>query len=138
MALEPSILKGTKKILGLAEDYVVFDFDICTHINAALSNLSQFGVISHAGLVHVEDDALTWEDLSETFEFQNNEILGLVKQYVYLKVRTVFDPPQTSYLIEAMDKQIAEHEWRLSHAREMQRPYYEVPHWLVEEEEETV
>jgi hypothetical protein len=41
-----------------------------------------------------------------------------VKSYVFLRVRQLFDPPQTSYLIDAMDKQIKELEWRLNVHRE--------------------
>jgi hypothetical protein len=37
---------------------------------------------------------------------------------VFLKVRQLFDPPNTSYLIEAMEKQIREFEWRLNTNRE--------------------
>lgn len=125
MALEDSILKSTKKILGLSEEYTVFDYDICTHINAALSVLSQLGVIGPS-LMPVEDDTMTWAQLLGTFEFPSNEMLGLVKPYIYLKVKMLFDPPQTSYLIEAMERQIAEKEWRLNHAREMNVPYLEV------------
>lgn len=127
--LEQSILTGTKKLLGLAEDYTVFDHDVCTYINTALSNLVQLGVIGPALMVHVEDKDMTWDDLIETLEFPNNELLGMIKNYVGLKARTFFDPAGTSFLIEAMDKQIAELEWRMNHAREMNMPYLHEPHW---------
>ena len=42
--MEKSILISTKKILGIAEDYTVFDLDIITHINTAFSTLTQLGV----------------------------------------------------------------------------------------------
>jgi hypothetical protein len=44
--------------------------------------------------------------------------LSLVRTYVFLRVRMLFDPPTTSFHIEAMDKQILEHEHRLSYFRE--------------------
>ena len=47
-------------------------------------------------------------------DFQYNS----VKSYVFLKVRQLFDPPQTSYLITAVEKQIEELEWRLNTHRE--------------------
>lgn len=117
--LEQSILTGTKKLLGLGEDYVEFDHDVCTYINTALSNLAQLGVISPSALNHVEDKEMVWDDLIASLETPSNEMLGMVKNYVGLKARMLFDPPGTSYLIEAMDKQIAELEWRMNHAREM-------------------
>ncbi len=42
--MEQSILTSTKKILGIAEDYIVFDLDIMTYINAAFSTLTQLGI----------------------------------------------------------------------------------------------
>ena len=42
--MEQSILKSTKNILGIADDYDVFDLQIMTHINSAFSTLTQLGV----------------------------------------------------------------------------------------------
>ena len=44
--------------------------------------------------------------------------LNAVKTYVYLRVRLLFDPPGTSYLVDALNNQIKEHEWRLNQLRE--------------------
>ena len=107
-----SILDGTKKILGLAADYTVFDQDIITHINSAFSTLSQLGV-GPSTPFFIEDAEPTWEELP----LPANQ-LQMVRTYIYLKVRMLFDPPGTSYLIEAMNKQILEHEWRLNAFRE--------------------
>lgn len=38
----------------------------------------------------------------------------LVKSYLYLKTRLIFDPPDTGVLHEAMERQITEFEWRLN------------------------
>ena len=40
--------------------------------------------------------------------------LAGVKTYIYLKVRLVFDPPQSSAAMEAIKQNIAELEWRLN------------------------
>lgn len=42
--MEKSILKSTKKILGIEENYTAFDLDITTHINSSLSTLTQVGI----------------------------------------------------------------------------------------------
>jgi hypothetical protein len=110
--MEQSILNSTKKILGISDDYTVFDLDIITHINSALSTLTQLGVGPASGFM-IEDDTAEWADFIED-DIQYNA----VKSYVYLKVRSLFDPPTTSYLISAVDKQIAEFEWRLNVHRE--------------------
>jgi hypothetical protein len=110
--MEASILLSTKKILGLAPDYTVFDHDVITHINTAFSILTQLGIGPPEGFM-IEDADAVW------FEFVEDDMqLNSVKTYVYLKVRQFFDPPQTSYLIAAMERQIQELEFRMNVYRE--------------------
>lgn len=110
--MEQSILKSTKKILGIADNYTVFDLDIITHINSAFSTLTQLGVGPAEGFM-IEGADEEWEDfVAEDFQYNS------VKSYVFLKVRQLFDPPQTSYLISAVESQIKELEWRLNVHRE--------------------
>jgi hypothetical protein len=110
--MEPSILTSTKKVLGIAETYTVFDMDILMHINAAFSILNQLGVGPVDGFF-IEDESAEWED----FDVPANQ-LNLIRTYVFLKVRLLFDPPSTSFLITAMTDQIKEYEWRLNSFRE--------------------
>src|SRR5580765_5818246 len=111
--MEQSILISTKKILGLPQDYTVFDLDVITHINTAFSTLTQLGVGPPEGFM-IEDESEVWDDFINPPDHQYNS----VKSYVFLKDRQLFDPPQTSYLITAMEKQIQELEWRLNVHRE--------------------
>lgn len=111
--MEESILTSTKKILGIAADYTAFDLDVITHINSAFSTLTQLGVGPAAGFV-IEDNTLKWADFVDADDHQYSS----VKTYVYLKVRMLFDPPSTSYVIDALNKQIQELEWRLNVHRE--------------------
>jgi len=111
--METSILTSTKKILGIAEDYTVWDLDIITHINSAFSDLTQLGVGPVAGFM-IEDATAVWED----FIPDNIQQLSWVKDIVYLKVRLLFDPPTTSYAISAMEDQIQKLEWRINVQRE--------------------
>lgn len=106
--MEESILISTKKILGLEANYIPFDLDIITHINAAFSILNQLGIGPVEGFA-IEDDEAVWGD----FDIPANQ-LNLVKTYIFLKVRTWFDPPTTSFLIDATENQIKEYEWRLN------------------------
>ena len=106
--MEPSILTSTKKILGIDAGYTVFDADITT----AFSVLTQLGVGPIGGFF-VEDDVAEWSDFVDDFIKQN-----LIKSYVFLKVRMLFDPPATSFLIAAYEKQIAEYEARILIQRE--------------------
>ncbi|MET0785496.1 MAG: hypothetical protein ABWY25_02165 [Paenisporosarcina sp.] len=118
--MESSILISTKKILGVAQEYTAFDLDIITHINAAFSTLCQLGVGPTEGFA-IEDEADIWDD----FIVPSNQ-MNMVRTYIYLKTRMFFDPPTTSFHIDAMNKQIAELEWRLNVFREVQLPNGEV------------
>lgn len=119
--MEQSILISTKKILGIAKEYTAFDLDIITHINSVFYILSQLGVGPAAGFA-IEDEQSKWEDFPGP-----PEQLNALRTYVFLRVRMLFDPPTTSFLIDAMEKQIAEYEWRLNVSREYELyPYEEI------------
>ncbi len=110
--METSILNSTKKILGIADDYTVFDTDIITHINTAFSTLTQLGVGPAEGFM-IQDETTDWTDyIADDLQYNS------VKTYVYLRVRQLFDPPTTSYLLAAFDQQLKELEWRLNVHRE--------------------
>lgn len=115
--METSILTNVKKVLGIAESYTAFDEDILMHINAAFSVLNQLGVGPIDGFM-IEDAGTEWEE----FVVPPNQ-LHLVKTYIFLKVRLLFDPPTTSYLIDAATNQIKEYEWRLNTFRENEIPF---------------
>lgn len=105
--MEDSILKSTKKTLGLDDEYTPFDLDIITFINSAFSVLHQIGVGPVNGY-SITDVTSKWQDLELT-----DPQVNLVRTYIFLKVRITFDPPQTSYLLDKMQDQIDEFEWRL-------------------------
>jgi len=107
-----SILTDTKKIIGISESDTSFDLDILTHINSTFSVLQQLGVGPDAGF-YIEDSSDEWADYIDDDNGYN-----LIRTYILLKVRILFDPPQNAYLLTAMEKQIAEYEWRISHWRE--------------------
>lgn len=107
-----SILNSTKKILGISEDYTAFDTDLIIHINSALSILAQLGVGPSTGFAITGADE-EWGDFISGDDQYNS-----IKTYIYLRVRQWFDPPTTSYLIGAYEKQIQELEWRISVHRE--------------------
>lgn len=103
-----SILTSIKKLLGIAEDYTLFDSDIVIYINAAFTNLLQLGVGPEEGF-SINSSEAEWADFIGT-----RVDIEAVKAYIYLRVRLIFDPPQTGYLVEALNKQLLEYEWRLA------------------------
>lgn len=110
--MNDSILNSVKKVLGLEPEYTPFDQDILMHINTVFSTLNQLGLGPSQGFM-IEDDKALW------VAFLGNDIrLNSIKTYVCLRVRLLFDPPTTSYLIQSIKEQIQELEWRLSVHRE--------------------
>lgn len=103
-----SILASIKKLLGIAPDYKQFDQDVVMHINAVLMILTHLGVGPEEGFEIGEDHTETWED----FIGDDIKING-VKTFVYLKVRLLFDPPLSSALIDSIERQAKEYEWRI-------------------------
>lgn len=105
-----SILNSVKKELGIAEDYTAFDEDIILHINSIFSVLSQLGVGPSSGFSITSSDDV-WSDYIST---SDANYLNMVKTYIYLRVRILFDPPQSSSVMDAFNNNIKELEWRLN------------------------
>ena len=107
-----SILNDIKKLLGMSSDYTAFDTDIIIHINSVFMILNQLGVGPEGGY-KITDASNTWSEFTN-----DNLMIESVKSYIYLKVRIMFDPPQNSAHMNAMQSQIQELEWRLNVASE--------------------
>lgn len=105
--MEDSILITVKKMLGLDSNYTAFDTDIVVFINAAMMTLQQIGVGPLNGFT-VTGATETWEDF-----LSSDMMLEGVKTYIYLSVKMTFDPPATSFVMDAMKQQKEELEWRL-------------------------
>ncbi len=106
--LQSSILNTIKQMLGIDETFNGFDPEITIDINSALMNLHQIGIGPSDGFqIASESDA--WEDLTVDVSQLNG-----IKTYIYLKTRLLFDPPSNSFLVQSIEKQIQELEWRLN------------------------
>lgn len=127
--MEQSILKSTKKVLQIGDDDTSFDLDIITHINSAFSNLHDLGVGPEEGFV-IDDATTEWS----AFLANDPVKLSKVKTAVYLRVRLLFDPPSTVYLVNAAEEQLKEVEWRLNVNREATEWVDPAPPVVVEEE----
>lgn len=109
--METSILTSTKKNLGIGEDYTVFDDQIIDFINNALSTLNQLGIGPEVGY-RIDDASAVWSD------FFDDDRMNSIKTYIFLKVKMLFDPPSTGYVMTALQEQVRELEWRLNVVRE--------------------
>lgn len=105
--MEDSILVTIKKLLGLDCNYTAFDTDIVVFINTAMMTLQQLGVGPVEGFT-VTGAGETWADF-----LPSDTMLEGVKSYIFLCVKMVFDPPSSSFVMDAMKQQKEELEWRL-------------------------
>ena len=102
-----SILTSIKKLCQVAEADTSFDIDLVIYINSALTKLKELGVGPAEG-ASITDSTQTWvslygEDIDQT----------LIRLFVYLNVRLIFDPPTSSFVLDALKKELKETEWRL-------------------------
>jgi hypothetical protein len=84
-----------------------FDGELILHINSAFAVLRQIGVGPTTPFL-IEDNTKTWSEFTD-----DENLLPLVKAYISLRVRKMFDPPSSSALATALDNSISEYEWRL-------------------------
>ena len=110
--MEESILATIRHMIGGVEvppgAEGPFDMDLIIHINSILQVLNQLGVGRED--FELQDADQTWQEFLGT-KFRN---LNMVKSYVYLRVKLLFDPPSSGTLMQAMKEQAAELEWRLN------------------------
>lgn len=106
--MNDSILITIKKLLGIAADDTSFDVDIIVHINMAINVLFQLGVGPSTGF-SITGATETWSDY-----ISDMSKLEMIKTYIYLKVKLVFDPPAQSRVIESYENQIKELDFRLN------------------------
>lgn len=107
--MNDSILTSVKKgVGGIVEMDESFDDDIILYTNTVFSKLAQLGVGSKTGF-RIEDKTATWTDF-----IGDDPRLEMVKSFVILSVRMLFDPPTSGSVSSAMKEQIAEYEWRLN------------------------
>ena len=103
-----SIFESVKKVLGLLGDDSSFDQDILLHINSVVSTLRQLGLSIQSDF-YVRDDVQTWQNL-----LGESRDLDLVKSYMTMKVRLMFDPPSSSFGLKSMEEMAKEYEWRIN------------------------
>lgn len=105
--MEESILKTIQKLIGDNPNESAFEMDLIVHINSILNILHQLGVPSEEKFVITGPDE-SWSDY-----LNDEEYLDMVKTYIYMKCRMMFDPP-TGSIKDAFEQNIKELEWRIN------------------------
>lgn len=102
-----SILNDVKETLGIVPADTAFDNIITIHINSVFTTLTQLGVGPIEGFM-ITGASEEWD------AFYEDQRLNAVKSYVFLRVKLLFDPPQTGFVTSSYERQILEMEWRLN------------------------
>ena len=109
--VEDSILLSIKKLLGMDPiEFTQYDTDLIIHINTIIEFLNQLGVDIPEGF-KINDENSLWSDYLNKPEY--NDIKDSIKNYIYLRVRLVFDPSTNSSLLNSINDTIKELEWRI-------------------------
>lgn len=113
-----SILEDIKQMVtGFVEEDDGFDLDLITAINNAFMYLYQQNV-GYNGPYQIINKNQTWNDYVRHNAFLKNgsilECLPMIKQYIVLKTRMLFDPPTNSSIEKAYRDSIGEIEYRLN------------------------
>lgn len=107
MSVTDSILDTMKiNLLGNTED-TDFDTELIMHINTVFSYLYQIGVGPKEGF------KITGSEESWSSYLEDEVCLDMVKSYMYLKIKVMFDSP-TGGVLTSYENQIKELEWRMS------------------------
>lgn len=108
-AIEDSILKSVKKLLGYPVEETEFDTDILLNINSAIGTLTQLGVGPKNGYVVMGADETYGDFLGE-----NAERFPQVQMFLYMKTKLGFDSStMSSSTIAMFQESIKELEFRL-------------------------
>lgn len=107
-----SILDSMKDALSVPLEDDGYDEELLMHINTIFFKISQLGVGPETPFV-IEDNTSEWTDF-----ISDVSTIAMVKSYMYLELRMLFDPPSNSSLASAMKEQIKEYEWRMNVAKD--------------------
>ena len=100
-------------ILGDVRQYCVgqseddfFDPTLLIHINSAFLELKDIGALKNPFEISTKEE--TWNDIPDDFN-----ILPYIKEWIEIKVKTLFDPPKSSSQNEAYKAQLDRLEFRM-------------------------
>lgn len=103
--MESNVLITIKKLLGGAAESDHFNLDILIQINTAFARAFQLGVFNQPITIN---ESTEWEEFG-----LREDILSMLKTFVYLRTKRVFDTPETASMVQVLDEAIKEQEWLL-------------------------
>ena len=107
-----SILDSMKTVLDVPVSDDTYDEELLMGINTIFFTLNQLGVGPETPFT-IDDNSTEWTDF-----ISDIETIAMVKTYMQLRLKLLFDPPSNSSLATAMKEQTAEYEWRMNVAKD--------------------
>lgn len=105
--MKDSILRDVREMCDVGKDVDSFDGQLIPLINTFLFRSAQFGVGKKG--FSITGDTEKWTDfVEEGFEFYS-----ALKNYISIRVKLIFDPPENSALLAALKEEAKELEWCL-------------------------
>lgn len=104
---QESILLSLKKLIGPSVNNDDFDTDLIMNINSLFGVLNQLGV-GPSEIFSITGSDETWSD----FMPDSCKAIPEVKSYMFMKLKLLFDPPSSSFVINSYERLISEFEWR--------------------------
>ncbi len=101
-----NILESIKILLGVESHINAFDAELLMHINSAIAELIQGGVGPQDTNFSVGADT-AWSEFSNS-----TNVVSYSKEYIYCKVRLLWDPPTNSFVCDGFRKSADEAYWR--------------------------
>lgn len=102
-----SILLDIREMCDVGKNVDSFDGQLIPLINTFLFRSAQFGV-GQKGFV-ITGTSEKWSD----FIPENSDFYAPVKNYIAIRVKLIFDPPDSSALLAALKEEARELEWCL-------------------------
>lgn len=103
--MNSSILDDIKQMLGIYSDDTAFDSELIMYINNAISDLIHVG--KEMADYSIQDNTNEWSEFLDS-----DALAGQARQYVFCKVRLLFDPPSNSFVVTEIEKAKDEAQWR--------------------------
>ena len=105
--MDSSILLDVREMCDVSLDVDSFDGQLIPLINSFLFRSAQFGVGKKGFMV--KNTSQTWKE----FLGDQATYLAPIKSYIGIRVKLVFDPPESSALLTALHEEARELEWCL-------------------------
>lgn len=103
-----SILETLRTLAGLDPGDPSYDTELIIDANSMILALTQMGIGPASGFA-ITGTSETWADfLGPSIGFE------AAKTYIQLRIKLIFDPPASSFALQAMKEQIEEIGWRLT------------------------